>query len=253
MANKNDMQNLKLYGPLVGLMITILLICDCLAFKVVRISGYDFSASGLIFPFSFLLASIITDVYGFKLAGRIIWVQLICQAIFITLVNIMVILPSPIESSTAAHYSSLYGYFWPVIIAASIAVTSAYFINDIIMSKLKIYMSGRFFYIRFFLSNAIGKAILVSISYPINLYKLYTINEIAHIAINTWMYKISLSIILFPIALLITSIIKRIECLDYYDYGISYNPISVFSSTEAGKNKYCDNIREFYVKNYSNH
>src|SRR5437762_502473 len=102
------MHKLRLYAPLIGLMITILLICDTLAFKVVSIHGKNFAASGLIFPLGFLLASVITEVYGFTLAGRIIWVQLLCQAFFILTVNIFVLLPSTSDSMTTSQYFNLY-------------------------------------------------------------------------------------------------------------------------------------------------
>jgi len=247
------MHRLKLYGPLVGLMITILLICDALAFKVVSIYGHDFAASGLIFPLSFLLASVITDVYGFNLAGRIIWVQLSCQALFILTINLFVFLPSPENSTTTFHYLSLYHNLWYVLVAASIAVTSAYFVNDIIMSKLKIYMSGKYFIVRFLISNGIGKAILVSISYPINFYGQYTINHIAEISCNTWIYKMIIAIILFPVAVLLANTIKRIEKLDYFDYGVSYNPIAVFNENITGENRYeKSNVEEWHYKSYSN-
>lgn len=248
------MHKLKLYTPLIGLMITILLICDALAFKVVSIYGYDFSASGLIFPLGFILASIITEVYGFTLAGRIIWVQLLCQASFILTVNLFVLLPSPDGSMTGLYYLNLYHNLWHVLIAATIAIVSAYFVNDIIMSKLKIYLSGKYFIIRFFTSNAIGTAILVSISYPINLYGLYSLNHIAVIAFNTWVYKMVLAVVLFPVAILLANAIKRLEKLDYFDYGISYNPINVFSESVHGKNKYnkTNNIEGWYSESYSN-
>ena len=106
------------------------------------------------------------------------------------------------------------------------------------MSKLKIYLSGKYFIIRFLISNAIGTAILVSISYPINFYGLYPISHIAVIAFNTWIYKMILAIMLFPIAILLTNIIKRVEKLDFFDYGISYNPITIFNENISGQNKY---------------
>lgn len=248
------MHRLRLYGPLVGLMITILLICDALAFKVVTIYGYDLAASGLIFPLSFLLASVITDVYGFYLAGRIIWVQLSCQALFILMINLFVFLPSPNGSNASFHYLGLYHNLWQVLVAASIAVTLAYFFNDFIMSKLKIYMSGKYFAVRFLVSNAIGKGILVSISYPINFYGQYHMHHILEIALNTWAYKMIIAVILFPVAIWLSTFIKRVEKLDYFDYGISYNPIKVFNESVSGENKYglSNTKKEWPNKGYSN-
>lgn len=245
------MHRLRLYVPLIGLMISVLLICDALAFKVVSIYGYNFAASGLIFPLGFLLASVITEVYGFALAGRIIWVQLLCQALFILTVNFFVLLPSPDGSITAPYYFNLYHNLWHVLIAGTTALVSAYFINDIIMSKLKIYLSGHYFVMRFIASNAIGTAILVSVSYPINFYGLYPINDIAVIAFNTWVYKMIFAVILFPVAVFLANVIKRVERLDYFDYGISYNPMAVFSETVPGENKY-NNIGGWRYEGYSN-
>ncbi len=248
------MHKLKLYGPLIGLMITILLICDALAFKVVSICGYDFAASGLIFPLGFLFASIITEVYGFTLAGRIIWVQLICQALFILTVNLFVLLPSPEESATTLFYLNLYHNLWRVLIASTTAIMCAYFISDIIMSKLKIYLSGTYFILRFLASNAIGNAILVSISYPINFYHQYSFHHIILISFNTWLYKMIIAFLLFPAALVLTNLVKRMEKLDYFDYGVSYNPMNVFNENIHGENKFnktSDN-KGWHHESYSN-
>lgn len=64
-----------------------------------------------------------------------------------------------------------------------------------------------------------------------------------------------LSIILFPIAILLTNIFKRIEKLDYFDYGISYNPIGVFAEHICGENRYItkNNTYERRNENYSNY
>ncbi|MBA2652250.1 MAG: queuosine precursor transporter [Tatlockia sp.] len=232
------MQKFRLYGPLVGLMITVQLTCVVLAYKVISIYGYNFSASGIIYPICFLFAGVLTEAYGFELSGRIIWTQLICQAFFIFFINIFVFFPSPVGDTVYFLYISLYKNMWHVLIASTLSVISSYFINDFIMSKLKIYYCGRLFFLRFFLSTAIATALLVSIAYPINLYGIYSLNEICSIAINTWIYKMAIAILLFPFAATLTRFIKRIEKIDFYDYGISYNPLKVFNTFSQGENRY---------------
>ncbi len=114
-------------------------------------------------------------------------------------------------------------------------------------------MCGKYFIGRFLISNAIGKAILVSISYPINFYGQYTVNHIAEIAVNTWIYKMMIAIILLPIAVLLAHIIKKIEKIDYFDYGISYNPIAVFNDNVSGKNNYeREHFEKWHRENDSN-
>ncbi|SRR5579883_186261 len=232
------MNNLKLYGLLVGLIIIIMALCDALTFKAVSIAGYDFAASGLIYSFSFFLLSITTEVYGYKLAGRIIWVQMICNIIFVLTINLFVLLPSPESSTTAILYRDLYHNVWRVLIGSCISIPISYFINSLIISKLKIYMYGKIFMLRFMISNILGSAILVSISYPINFYDQFTIAKIETIAFDTWVYKIIMATLLFPLCAYLTKSIKKIEQIDYFDYGISYNPANVFTPETTGKNIY---------------
>lgn len=232
------MQKLRFYGLLVGLSIMIMLSCDTLAFKVIRIWSHDFAASGLIYSISFTLSAVITEVYGYNLAGRLIWVQLICHVVFILLINLFVILPSPENSNTYAMYFNLYNNIWHVLLGSCIAIPTAYFINDIIVSKLKINLYGKKFIYRFLLSSFIGSAILVSISYPINFYGQYSIQHIIVIAFNTWTYKVVAAFFLFPIAMMLINLLKRLEQTDYYDYGVSYNPLKVFSIDDCGENRY---------------
>lgn len=232
------MHKLKFYGLLVGLSIMIMMACDTLAFKIVHIFSHDLAASGLIFSLNFALSAIITEVYGFNLAGRIIWVQLICHIFFILLINLFVILPSPEHSMTHPLYLNLYHNIWHVLLGSCIAMPLAYFINDIIVSKLKINLYGRKFIYRFFIASTTGSAVLVLISYPVNFYGELSIQHIITIAFNTWIFKVIVAIILLPVALYLTNLLKRIEQTDYYDYGASYNPLAVFAIDAFGENGY---------------
>lgn len=111
-----------------------------------------------------------TEVYGYNLAGRVVWIQFVCHVIFILTVNLLVLMPSPEGSTATQNYYNLYDNYWRVLIGSCIAMPTAYFINDLILSKLKIYLYGKIFIIRFLVSNIFGSAVLVTISYPINFY-----------------------------------------------------------------------------------
>lgn len=237
------MHSLKLYAVFIGLTVIIMAMCDTLIFKVIDIFGYDFAASGIIYSFSFFIASIMTEVYGYKLAGRVVWIQFLCHILFILTVNLFVLIPpSPNVSATNKDFSylELYHNYWHVLLGSCIAMPTAYFINDLVLSKLKIYLYGKAFILRFIFSNFFGSAVLVTISYPINFYHQYAIDKIVQIAFHTWIYKVVIAMLLMPLGLWIAKIVKTIEGLDYYDYGISYNPLKVFVTSNAGINKYAN-------------
>jgi len=233
------MHGLKLYGVFVGLTIMIMAMCDTLAFKIVNINGYDFAASGLIYSFSFFLASIMTEVYGYKLAGRIIWIQYLCHILFVITVNLFVLIPpSPSWTEKDMFYKNLYGNYWYILLGSCFSLPTAYFVNDLVLSKLKVYLYGKAFMLRYIFSNFFGSAVLVIISYPFTFYHQYPLDKIAQIAFHTWVYKVVIAMFLMPIGIWLSRYVKMIEGLDYYDYGISYNPLKVFATNNPGTNKY---------------
>ncbi len=63
-------------------------------------------------------------------------------------------------------------------------------------------------------------------------------NDFIMSKLNTWIYKMVIAILLFPFAAALTRFIKRIEKVDFYDYGISYNPLKVFNTISQGENRY---------------
>jgi queuosine precursor transporter len=234
------MRMFKLYGLFVGLMVTVILACDAVVFKEVSIFGRHIVASGMIFPLSFMIACIATEVYGYKVAGTLIWIQVVCEFIFVAIISIVIRLPPHVSPETSVLYYSLYHNIWHILLAGTLAAPSSYFANDFIISKVKIYMYGRFFIFRYFLSCLISKGVLVLITYPILFYGVYGIEKIFDLMLNTWVFKVCIALFLMPFAVLLSNYVKKIEKVDSYDYGISYNPIKVFNinNSEEVKNKY---------------
>lgn len=225
--------NRQAYNPytlLLVLCVTIMLACDALAFAVVQFNGVKLSASGVIFPIDFLLLGIVTNAYGYKAAGRIIWYMLLCQFLFILLVNSASTLGHDIQNNTQIAYYTLYKNMWKLIFSSSIAILISYFLNDFLVSfcKIKIKLLEQKTIVRILISSAVSQAILVSISYSINFYGIYPISEISHIAINTWLYKMICVFVLIPFIFLIVSFIKRADGADSYDRNVNYNPFLVF-------------------------
>jgi len=221
----------KLYGLFVGLTVTIMVVCDTLMFKVFNINGFRITASGIIFSLFYLLSTISTEVYGYKLGGRTVWIVVLCQTIYVFFINICAVVQVD-SNELSKHYYGLYNDFWRVTVATWISMPASYFCNSLLISKLKIYFSGRFFIIRYTLSAMLAQAVLLITDYPISLSSKYSFIELVNIISTTWCYKVVMSIVLFPVGIYIVHQIKKIEKTDYYDWGISYNPLKVFKETD---------------------
>lgn len=215
--------NLKLYGLFVGLTVTIMITCDTLVYKVFDVYGFKITASGIVFSLCFLISTLLTEVYGYKLSVRAIWIMVICQSLYVMIIYVAAII-QPEENAIASGYYFLYHEFWRVMIGTWISVPVSYFVNGFIISKMKIVFSGKYFFVRYIVGSMTTQAALLLTAYPISLSGKYTVMELVNIISTTWSYKIVVSIILLPLAIYLVGIVKRIEKTDHYDWGTSYNP-----------------------------
>lgn len=215
--------NLKLYGLFVGLAVTIMITCDTLVYKVIDIYGFKITASGIVFSLCFLISTLLTEVYGYKLSVRAVWIMVFCQSLYVLILNISSVVQSE-NNTIATNYYSLYHEFWRVMIGTWVSVPVSYFVNGFIISKMKMTFSGRYFFIRYIIGSMTTQASLLLTAYPISLSGKYSAIELVNIISTTWSYKVIISIVLLPLALILIGFVKKIENTDHYDWGESYNP-----------------------------
>ncbi len=216
-----------------------MLVCDTIIFKVFNIYGLRITASGIIFSLFYLLSAISTEVYGYKLGGRTVWIVVLCQTIYVGLINICVLIQMD-ANEISGHYHSLFHDFWRVCVGTWVSMPAPYFCSSLLISKLKIYFSGRFFILRYICSAMMAQAVLLLTAYPISMTSKYTFYELINIISTTWCYKVIMSIMLLPVGVYLAQVIKKIEKTDYYDWSISYNPFKVFQKDKdvMDRNKY---------------
>jgi uncharacterized PurR-regulated membrane protein YhhQ (DUF165 family) len=124
----------KLYGFFIGLTVTIMITCDTLVYRVFDIFGLNITASGIIFSLCFLISTIMTEVYGYRLSVINIWIVVFCQSLFVSLIYLSSII-QPDYNNISAGYNFLFQDFWRVMIGSWVSVPVSYFINGFIISK----------------------------------------------------------------------------------------------------------------------
>ena len=209
-------------------MVTIMITCDTLVYKIIDFYGFKLTASGIIFSMCYLISTITTEVYGYKKGVRIIWIMLLCQTFYVVAINSAAIVQRH-NNEVAGHYHELFHEFWRVMVGTWISVPASYFCNSFVISKLKIFFLGRLFIIRYMVSAMTAQAVLLITAYPISLSGKYSFGELLNILASTWSYKVLISFILFPIGIYLVGVVKKYEKTDFYDWGISYNPLKAFS------------------------
>ncbi|MCL2834353.1 MAG: queuosine precursor transporter [Treponema sp.] len=187
-----------------------------------------FDGGTLLFPVAYIIDDLLTEVYGFKIARRVIWTGFIALAISALFFFLLGIMPGEqtweTYAGTQAYNAILGGMSTGGIVLASLSgYLAGNFFNSVILSKMKILTKGRFLWMRTIGSSVAGELIdsLVFISIA-SLAGVFPWELFVTLVLTNYLLKLSLEIICTPLSYLVIGFLKRAEGIDVYDHGVKY-------------------------------
>lgn len=206
--------------------------------RLVKVFGLVTDAGTIIFPLTFLLADLITEVYGYKHARRAIWCGFLFNAIFIIYGQIIIHLPNPDYPTQNAMFDTLLTMNIRIIIASTISYLIAESINSLLIAKLKIKMQGRGIGLRFISSTMIASAFDSLIFGTIAFYGSITNMNLISLIFTMWFIKVMIEVIGLPVSIYLSKKLKRIEQLDIYDIHTNFNLFTLDTTYPANDNEF---------------
>lgn len=220
----------------------IIILANWFDARLIQIFNLTTDAGTLVFPFTFLLADLITEVYGFKHARRAIWCGFLFNLLFIVYAQIVIHLPSPEFDTNNAAFDKLLTMNSRIILASAISYLCAEPFNSYIMAKLKIKMQGRYLGLRFVLSTCIAEGIDSVIFSILAFYREMPNINLFFFMLTMWFIKVLVEIFGLPLSIYLAKKLKQIEQLDVYDTNTNFNLFNLEtdyseSDNAFGKNK----------------
>ena len=182
-----------------------------------------FDGGTLLFPLVYVLGDILTEVYGFKTARRVIWTGFAAMALAVVVFFLIGIMPSEAyweeEAGSAAYNVILGGMSYGGIVLASL---SAYlvgeFSNAIILSKLKVKMKGRLLWVRTIGSSLVGEGLDTLIFVLIaTITGVFGWEIFWSLVITNYILKCGIEIIATPFTYWLSGFLKKKEGVDVFD------------------------------------
>lgn len=215
----------KLYFLLTIIYITLILTSNILAGRLIMIANLSLTGAVLLFPITYILGDIFTEVYGFEKNKQVIWLTFICN-IIMTLCFIFVInLPYPNTFKNADAFKVVLGFTPKVLISSMLGLIIGSFLNSIVMSRLKIITKGKYLALRTILSTVVGELADTTIFLLIAFCGSLPNNILINMIICQFIVKIIIEVIGTPITYLLIDKVKKKENIDTYDYDIKYKLI----------------------------
>ena len=141
-----------------ALFVTLYLVSNVMAVKVISIFGlFYFDAGTITFPFAYMLGDVLTELWGFKTAKKVIWMTFFCNILMVVCTQIGVWLPSPdYLAETAGAYNHIFTYVPRIVIASLVGFLLGELSNAWLMEKIKIKTQGKRLWVRTIGSSAVA-------------------------------------------------------------------------------------------------
>lgn len=195
--------------------------------KVFHLGEMNFGAGILFFPVSYLFGDILTEVYGYAHARRVVWAGF-AALIFASLVSWLVIqLPPAPGWKDQAAFETVFGSTWRIVAGSLFAYFFGEFCNSYVLAKMKIQTKGKHLWLRFVGSTIIGEGVDTLIFYPAAFYGLWPNNLLLNVMMSSYAFKITWEVAVTPITYLFVNWLKRQENEDYYDHKTNFNPFKL--------------------------
>ena len=226
------------YFDLVMTAFVVVLICSNLIgpakaaqLTIPGIGDVTFGAGVLFFPISYIFGDILTEIYGYARARRVIWTGFAALVFASLMAAVVVALPPSPQWPNQKIYEIAFGNTWRVSAASMLAYSCGEFVNSYVLAKMKVASDGARMRTRFVASTVAGEAIDSLIFYPLAFYNSGIMpNELVlALVVSQFITKTLVEIAFLPLTTRIVLALKRAEGADHFDRNTDFNPFRMRS------------------------
>ncbi len=218
----------RYYDLVMAAFVTVLLCANLIgASKRASVAGFTFGAGVLFFPISYVFGDILTEVYGYARARKVVWAGF-GALFFASLMSAAVLAfpPAPGWEHQAA-FETVFGAAPRIALASLVAYFVGEFTNSFVLAKMKLAMNGRYLFARTIGSTIAGEAVDSAIFYPLAFLGLWSTEQVITVMVSNYVIKVIWEILMTPFTYKIVGFLKRAENEDYYDRNTNFTPFSL--------------------------
>ncbi|WP_338445137.1 queuosine precursor transporter [Pelagerythrobacter marensis] len=189
---------------------------------------WSFGAGVLFFPISYIIGDVLTEVYGYARARRVIWTGFAALAFMALMAWVVVTLPPAAGWPGQDAYEFVFGNSWRIVLASMVAFWAGEFANSFVLAKMKVWTGGKALWTRTIGSTVVGQGLDSLIFYPLAFWGLagWPVELLWQVVLSQWLIKTTWEAILTPVTYLAVGALKRREGVDIYDTGTDFSPFA---------------------------
>ena len=212
---------------IVAIFITSLITANIISVKLIKVLGMVLPAGIIIFPISYIIGDVLTEVYGYAQARKVIWLGFFCNLILVIALWIgKVIPPAPFWEGQAA-YERILGYAPRLLAASFLAYLVGEFLNAYVLAKMKIATKGRWLWTRTIGSTLVGQGLDSLVFITLAFIGTIPPKTLALAIFTQWVVKSAYEAAATPLTYISVNFLKRREGLDVYDRDTRFSPLLI--------------------------
>jgi uncharacterized integral membrane protein (TIGR00697 family) len=189
---------------------------------------WAFGAGVLFFPVSYILGDVLTEVYGYANARRVIWTGFAALLFMAVMAAVVVALPPAEGWPGQEAYEFVFGNSWRIVLASMTAFWVGEFANSFVLAKLKIVTRGRYLWSRTIGSTVVGQGLDSVIFYPLAFYGMagWPPEQLWQVVLSQWAIKTAWEVLLTPVTYAVVGFLKRREGVEVFDSDTDFSPFA---------------------------
>jgi hypothetical protein len=208
--------------------VTVLLCGNVIgASKRASLFGFQFGAGVLFFPISYVFGDILTEVYGFARARRVVWAGFAALAFAAFMSWAVLAFPPSPDWPHQAAFETVFGGTPRIVLASLAAYFCGEFCNSYVLAKLKLWSGGRNLWLRTIGSTIAGEGVDSLVFYPLAFWGLWPHEALLQVLAANYTLKVGWEALMTPLTYRIVNFLKRAEHEDFFDRDTDFTPFSL--------------------------
>lgn len=224
----------RYYDLVMAAFVTILLLSNLIGaskpsyITLPVIGQWSFGAGVLFFPVSYIIGDVLTEVYGYARARRVIWTGFAALLFMAFMAWVVVLLPAAEGWPGQEAYEFVFGNSWRIVLASMVAFWAGEFANSFVLAKMKVWTAGRHLWMRTIGSTIVGQGLDSLIFYPLAFWGLagWPVDLLWQVILSQWLIKTLWEALLTPVTYLVVGKLKRAERVEIFDEHTNFSPFA---------------------------
>jgi queuosine precursor transporter len=210
---------------------SITVISGTIAGKIFQVGSVTLPGSAILFPVTYIFGDILTEVYGYRRARRVIWIGLLCSVLSTLTYGVVAALPPAVGFEGNEAFVTVLGQVPRIAAAGWIAFFLGENANSVTLSLMKKWTRGRHLWARMIGSTVVGEFVDTVIFFVLAFSGVLSWDLLTRTIVYLYAWKVIVEIVLTPATYRVVAHVKRVEALDVFDHGEHYNPFRIRTET----------------------